>query len=556
MNSKYDKILYCVYFGIFLILWLLLFWKCKFGFPLDESFYVLFCYRFINGDIPVLHEWNPTQISAVWLHPIVWLFYRINNSSEQIIITFRYVFTVIWGLSALFLFFRLRKLSLVGSAAASLLFLITVPYGQQALYYNTLGLITFTSTMAIITTANKYKYLQYFVSGFLFAVSVTCCPFLLLLYLIYLVVAVVSLFKRNGEHFKIFCYATLGTMPAVIIFCLYYIVPSSLKGFIEGLPHLLADREHQFTYMEKFSGFYRNIADSSPAAIFVFLTVLSVILIAILKKSEKVNIIGFAVICISIIVLDVTYLMKIEQSQAGIMFAPMFIGLYCGLLSKDQTAKKVFCFMWIPGLIYMFCINISSNVGFEAEAIPAVICTIASCFLIEKFLKENMQKEKKELLNQLGVFVALSVLFLTICSEVYVRSTFSFGNGRLSGLTVKIENGPFKDIYCSQNIYDRYTSIARDLKSIKNNNSKKILLLTNYWFYLDIDSKPLTSSCNYPFVDDIFLAQLEEYYSLYPQFIPDLIYLGDNHIDLLERVESYGYSGDMTELGAYILYRH
>lgn len=555
MDKKHNRIIYCLYFGAFLILWILLFWKCRYGFPLDETFYVLFCYRFMNGDIPILHEWNPTQVSAVWLHPFVWLFYKFSGSSEQVIIAFRYLFTAVWGLSSLFLFFRLKKLSLPGSAAASLLFLIYVPYGQQALYYNTIGLITFTCAAAIIITAEKYKNIQYVIAGFLFAVAVTCCPFLLLLYTIFFVVAIVSLLRKNKELFKLFCFVTLGTIPAVIIFYCYYILPSSIKEFVGGLHYLMEDREHQFTYLGKVIGFFKSIINSSIAVKYVVLLIAAAILFALLKKTEKVRISGLIVTCVSVIALDAAYLMETGTSNFSVMFTPLFVGLYCGLLTKDQTAKRVFRFMWLPGLIYMFCINISSTVGFDAVVIPGLICTFASCFLAVLFWKENTAKESKGKINKLAVFAVMGLFLLTLGSETFARSTFVCGAGRLDDLTAKIEQGPYKNLYCAPKTYERYSAIVRDLEPLKADSSKKVLLLTNYWFYLDINSKPTTSSCYFPFVDDIFLDQLEEYYQLYPQFVPDVIYVGHNHTDLLERVKSYGYSGEQTELGGYILYR-
>lgn len=509
----------------------------------------------MNGDIPILHEWNPTQVSAVWLHPFVWLFYKITNSSEQIILIFRYLFTVVWGLSALWVFFRLRKLSLIGSAVASLIFLSFVPYGQQALYYNTFGLITFVFALAIIITSEKHKPVQYAVAGYLFAITVTCCPFLLLLYLILLVAAVVSFLKQKREILHLFLYGTLGTIPAIVIFYLYYIRPSSVNAFICGIPYLLADREHQFTYLGKIIGFFQSIVNSSPVFLPVFSVVLIAILVATFNSSERIRMYGLLVVAVSVIFLDFSYIFMIDSSAISFVFTPIFIGLYCGIFTKDQVAKKIFNFLWVPGLVYMFCINISSTVGFDAEIIPSVVCTMASILLFVHFWKEYSKCDLNRILKKASL-TAVIILFATIIvSEMYFRYTFAFGNGRVNDLTVKIEQGPYRNIYCSPSVYKAYSAIVHDLEPIKDSNSTRVLLLTNYWFYLDIERKPISSSCYYPFVDNIFLDQLEEYYKLYPQFIPEVIYVGHNHTDLLERVKNYGYSGNQTELGGYILYR-
>lgn len=73
-----------------------------------------------------------------------------------------------------------------------------------------------------------------------------------------------------------------------------------------------------------------------------------------------------------------------------------------------------------------------------------------------------------------------------------------------------------------------------------------MLLLTNYWYYLNIDKKPVLCSCFYPFIDDILLDQLEEYYELYPEFTPDAIYIGRKYTGLLSRVESFITAGNTT----------
>jgi len=52
------------------------------------------------------------------------------------------------------------------------------------------------------------------------------------------------------------------------------------------------------------------------------------------------------------------------------------------------------------------------------------------------------------------------------------------------------------------------------------------------------------------------LDQYEEYYSLYPQLIPDVIYLDYRYKDLLDRVKAYGYWEEETAVGSYILYRN
>ena len=516
----------------------------------------------MNGDIPILHEWNPTQISSVWIHPFVWLFYKVFENSEQVILTFRYLFTVVWGLTSLLLFLRLRKISFVGSAVASLVFLLFIPYGQMALFYNTIGPITFSLALAIVMTAKKHTEIQYIIAGFLFAITVTCSPFLILLYFILFIYSIIALIKKDKSIFRMFLFITAGTLPAIVIFYCYYIRPSSLSQFLNGLSHLTADREHQFTYLGKVVSFFQNIYGCSGLFLSFFLTVVICILIALVKKSERIRMICLFAVIIATLLLDISFFVPMlsvftEIGSLGncLVFTSIFIGLYCGVLVKDKDAKRVFYYMWIPGFIFMFCINISSTVGFTAISIPSVICSMASSFLAIYFLKENSTSDLNGILKRLGPVVLAAFAVFQIGAELFVDTTYTFGNGPIKTLTAKIENGPFKGLYCPPYAKEFYSDVVSDLQVIKEQDSGNVLLISNYWFYLDLEKKPSCSSCYYPYVDDILLDQLEEYYSLYPEFTPDIIYVDDNNLDLLPRIESYGYSGEQTAHGGYILYR-
>ena len=348
-------------------------------------------------------------------------------------------------------------------------------------------------------------------------------------------------------------------IPAIILVYWFYVMPSSLGEVLNGLQYLIADREHQFTYIDKFAGFFENIIYSSVVTILVVSIVLVALLVAIFKKTKKVKVICFLAVSISTIILEVSYIRNVVLSNEVLLscfaFPPIFAGLYCGMLTKDKLSKRLFYNMYIPGLMYMFSINISSNVGFEASVIPSVICTMASCFIVSAFMKENAVSHENILLNRLGLSAFSFSVLLSLCAGIYVMSFLAFANGRIDKLNSKIERGPYKGIYCTQSVHNTYDKVVMDMEPIKNSNSEKVLLLAGYWYYLDVEKKPSSCSCLCPYIDDALLDQLEEYYSLYPQFIPDIIYLDYSNKDLLDRVKAYGYREEETALGSYILYR-
>ncbi|MBR6961037.1 MAG: hypothetical protein IKH76_11225, partial [Clostridiales bacterium] len=75
-TSRTKRTATIIFIPSFLIILGMLLWKCRYGFPSDEALYLLVPMRFINGDIPLIHEWHPTQICYIWLQPVVALFLK------------------------------------------------------------------------------------------------------------------------------------------------------------------------------------------------------------------------------------------------------------------------------------------------------------------------------------------------------------------------------------------------------------------------------------------------------------------------------------------------
>ena len=85
-----------------------LFWKCKFGFAhIDESFYLTIPFRLCQGDSLILHEWHLSQLSSFLLYPVVWLYRVFFPNTVGVLYHFRLIFTFVWVVVSLFIFFRL-----------------------------------------------------------------------------------------------------------------------------------------------------------------------------------------------------------------------------------------------------------------------------------------------------------------------------------------------------------------------------------------------------------------------------------------------------------------
>ena len=547
-TKKTGKIVYFLFFPAFILIWIMLFWKCRFGFPSDEALYLLIPFRFINGDIPLLQEWHPTQISCLWIHPLVALFLKTTGSTEGIFLTFRYIFTAVWGLSSLFVFFRLRKLSVTGAAIASLMMFIYVPFGEMALYYNTIGLMTLIMSSAIVITAERIKPLQFVFSGMLYAVSVTCCPFFAVL----LPAVIVFLAVRKFRGIKLFL-AFLGGIAAVfLVFCIYFLSSSSVSDVISNLHHITGEREHQFSLISKLISYFTDSFSSTIGVTIAIAMSVLTFLIVYLHRSESSKRLGFVSMCITAAVLQVCFLIQNSYIN-NFMIAPAIIGLYCFLTSKDEKIKWIFLAMWIPGVIYSMCINISSNVGFEAVASALTISSVASAVIAAVYVCADSSGTSRRV--RIICLIAAALFFsFQLGLELYFRYDFVFEYAEFEHMTEEIGSGSVKGIVSTPNRSVYYLAMADELSPLREGDYEDVLILSpETWMYLDC-GKNVSSYTSWTLnIDDTTLDTLEEYYSLYPDKKPDIIYVEPYYINLVPRLGEWGYHGDQTALGGYVL---
>lgn len=541
-----ERVYRITFLILFAAVWVLLFLRCRFGFPSDEALYLLVPYRFINGDIPILHEWHPTQISGMWIHPLVALFLKINGGTEGIFLAFRYIYTAFWGIFALFIYYRLRKLSDTGAMAASLTLLIYAPYGEMALYYNTIGIMTLMSALVILVTAERMKTVQHIVAGFLLAVAITCCPYLLILYV------ALGIWFAVKKEIKSFAFVTAGAAISFILFVIYYVSKSSLSGVMGSIKYLTSDREHQIGFGEKILTYFGSLLFPSFVAFFILVVFAITVMFVKYLKTEKAKMTGFLITVALVTAMQVDFIFELNYINC-FMFAPLLLGLYTVIFSDNEQIRKLFVFIWIPGLIYSFCLNLSSNLGISAVTSAASLMTAVSFVMAAMFVKDNagIVDMKNALAASLAVLAAFQIGL-----QLHIRMNTVFDKTSISNMTETVENGAVKGIRTTQGRIRYYLIMLLDVEPLKDSTDKVLILSPESWLYLDVGKDIGSYTCWSPFIDEYTVELLKEYYELYPDMMPDKIYVESYYMDLVPLMEELGYDkGEPTFLEGYILTR-
>lgn len=450
-----KRAIYISYFSFFLLMFVFLIWKCHYGYAnLDESFYLTIPFRLCKGDCLIVDEWHPSQLSSFLLYPVMKIFLWItNNSTEGIMLSFRYIFTTVWAANAYFLFFQLRSRSLSGAIFSSFFFLLYTPFGIMALSYNSMGILLLLDACVLIATAEKANGLQNCLAGLLYAGAVLCCPHLIILYVLFTATTIVAR-KHFSGIVNIWLMATFGCIILFVVFCVYIFLHTSPTTLLKSIPELFNDPEHTSqSVIQVTNNYILSITKCTRSFAPCLLIALIATVVSKLKNNKAV---GFIVVIWMIIVIQIDFLIR-KPYLNFLMFPINLIAPYCVLQSKEKKIQSLFWIVWIPGLIYTYCINLGSNQGFYAISSASTVMTIASVMTMIGFISELKHNTNNKILLFFSSAMVAILLGLQLCSEFVLRYSSVFWEDQgMKAQTVLVDSGTEKGIFITPILYERY----------------------------------------------------------------------------------------------------
>lgn len=550
-NNKYRNYIY-IAFGVLFIAGLIsLIWKCRYGFPYEESYHISTALRFWRGDRMLLHEWHGTQLSFLLLTPVAGLFEKFNGGTEGIVLFCRYVFVVFWAVFALFIFLRLKSLSRTGAVLASLMIMFYVPSEEMSLYYNTLGIAFLLSASVIIVTAKKFVKVQYVIAGILYSMAVLCCPFLAVAYLVFTVVIVVCLIKKNRSNLEIWLFTTAGVAASALVFVILCLTAGSFDQYLKMVPMMFKDNEHQIDLIDKVTGYIAEISLSS------FVTMLAVILAVLLIFAVKHKILikdkesGLTIVFTLAELIFIFYLIQGRSIANYYMFPLAITAPYLRFVYEDEVNKLLFRYVWIPGIIYSLCIHMSSNLGFMSIASACTVSSAAAAVMGIRCFRSHVASGNKIIFKTAAVTMAAAFAFqFAMLGER--RLNFVFADNDISLEKVYVDHGIAKGLTISEESYATYEFQRSEITPLLDDSVRRILVITNeYWLYLDT-GKEVGAYTSLAWVyepQDLFM-----YYEMFPDKKPDAIYIDNMYKDISSVFEHLGYTKNETSGGGFILF--
>ncbi len=545
-----------VYAILFAVIWGFLFWKCPYGYGnIDETLYLSVPYRVLKwGDGYLIHEWHEFQMSTFPMLPISMLYNLFFPGTERIILNYRLIYTFFWGCSALFFYHRCKSFSKVGAAAASLAYMIYAPYGIMALSYNSMGIMFLLNSFILGLTAQKHKKLQYLFSGLFFAGAVLCCPYLLALYLLFSLAVFFAVLRKKAPQIKtIWFYSTIGAVILFIIFSAFLLSRASIQDLIRSVPIVLHDVEHaDRSIISKTTVYLASIWKSSPLSPFILPCFILLCLVSRWRKQTIPWCVTFLCAMIIITLLFYTH----NRNHINYLMLPIcLIGLYCTLNSDNPYIHDIFRWIWVPGFLYTYCLNYSSNQGLYAITNAAAVPAFASILIVIIFIRSMNQHPAR--MKNMAILSVMILLTTQICCEISLRYHNVFWENGIKEQKHAADSGPEKDILMTEVHRKTYTNLLQELDPVrKDKQIRSILFLTtDPMLYLLTEKEVGAFSTWLPGSLDFSLDRLDLFYELHPEKIPDAVYIPYTANAYIAHFEEMGYQTSMTSDNNYLLHK-
>lgn len=564
--------------------------KIMTGFDIDEAYALALPYRALQGDRLFQDMWEVHQTSYFMPYLFIKLYAIIMPSMEYLVLYMRAVTAVIHiGMSAL-VYVSCKKPAVLeersdGKAIAFIAALIycsflpkwilDMDFSMQQLWFFTLFLIFLFKGIKTENTNRAMLFL--FLSGLSLAMDVLAYPGMVLCYPAAIVCLIICGKQKKAalsqtwqqSVIKPFIWLSLGCLAAAGIFFAAVFRYMSLQELLDAVPKVFMDGAHQYDFATKLSQYLMQWLEVlvQSAILLVPAAIVTVAIWLLLKKPDRT--LGF-LLCIvfeietaalitfaGLVVtwgpfrLQVRYIIQFAMALYLIAFGKkqeMYIKKqkyqdasesYADQKKQDaselwnvqngQRKQPLLELQWIWwfSLAAFLGVLLASNVGPTSSASYLVI---GNMLFVGLTLLIGSEKEKKiRLLTWIGAI--LFVTSLLMCKGFYMRNT-EYVPGDITDGLVQVKEGPLHGIYVKKEDALRFTS---DYHTIQENTTKddQVLFmgtesLCNLYANGRIVS-PTTIST------PAFNEQWVEYFELYPEKQPTVIFLAKNTVDNREK---------------------
>ena len=521
--KKYD-----ILFGVlFMITLSFLVFKSKYGYIYNDEPYLLSLgYRFALGDAMLVDDWSIGQLSGFLIYPFIKVFTILKGDTNRIVLFGRYCFILLWSISVIYSYICLRKYK--HWAAISLMsFYLFAPLDMMTLSYNSFALMALLCLTSTIICAKNEKY--YILVGLFLAVAVLGNPFIIFVYLLFSILALVNvkinkIFLPNKISIdKAWIYLTIGSFILFILFVGFILSRASISTIFSSIKLIFStNTEHSvFTLFKLITKYYKEI-DSRFNYILIYYPI--ILLIILLDKGRYKR--KPVYLLLSVVLLYYSFKSVIDNVEVypniHLAIIPLIV---VGVTSFILTSKKdydIFINFILMGILYSFLFHQSSNLGLPAIGFSYSIITVGSILLIGNLVDELG-------IENISTYILLTSILMQFHYQGLLRYDRYYLDGTMDELVHKIEVGPAKGIITNETDCGMYSWQYEQLQMILYDATSDDIFYypySNPWYYLAANMQIGTYSTWGSWGDPIKTHKInEEYFKLKPNKYPTYVLL-------------------------------
>ena len=520
-NAWYRKAIVNKHIIILLLLAGCLVLKSFFGFGWDdEGYYLAMVHRFWVGDLPIYHEWHPTQWYAVLLLPVYGV-YRTISGGEGIVLFFRLFYLAIRLMISLIAFAVIKIYTKKdGTAFFSAVILLIFCKENMALYsYSDLAVSGFALSVVLLLygewTAHRKKWI-YFAAGLGFVAAVFSNPYMLVIYVYFVLLAVV-LWKRKKETSYLSCLVVFTAACCLVGFSFlgYLAVRVPPVDLREALYYITHNPQHELH--NPFISVMKWCWYAVKPYHIVVLPLLGSFLLA--GKGKHIKEVFYGEMLCAVLYVVIQYFFMEDKNVIGIAYIPLSVfGLFCFYITRKRDWISMLL-LYIPGILMSVAFHCASMTGIFTMTTGFSISAMASVIFIDHLLCEQKELCSWKTVN---VFLGLLLLYTGIIRVVYCRF-----NTYEAAYNTRLENGPYKGILTDAAQKEFYEEALSELALLEEETSKEeniLIMGNNMWMYLCVDRQvgsPVIwrAEADYPL--------FESYFVMHPDKLPAVIYANE-----------------------------
>ena len=482
---------------------------------IDEGFYLTVPYRLAQGESLLADEWHVSQLVGFLLYPFVKCYLLIHGNTEGIYLASRYVYLACLTGSAIVSYILLRKRNRYMAAIANIMFALFTHACLRTLSYNTIGMLAVWLMASVLMADLKAFRLQHFITGVLLACAVLCCPYMILAYVLYMIACLWKRQKKETFGIEALGWVTAGSGFIALIFIVFVLSRTSLTTVLESIGYILADPAHKqkgiMAFMEPVLWFVNWFK-------LYFLAFLAGGVIAVFSRKYR----RFMLICITLLNMLFLALLSVFKTGGVGKHAVALPLALIGLLSFIMTEKKdwdLFTKGWMLGMIYAFCMNLSSNQGIYVMCNASLISSCTALFMLHDFRKENLTEK-------ILPWCFAGLILMQLAAQVYINMNYVYWEDDGEALNCEITEGPLKGVITTEakkKLNDENYHLIQELGDL----SGKHMLFYNMFpqGYLMAENANNASFSGWIKEYDLDNDKFKEYYKIYPEKIPDIIFV-------------------------------